>query len=326
MASVLGNRTDANHHSVAVRDSLVSSLHDNGLADEPLAIVSAMTLGDKSMLSREIRTDFSSTGASHVLALSGLHLSILYFLLSFVLPRRRWRWLVAGVSLALIWSYAFLVGMSTSIVRAALMLSVFVVARLMNRPSLSLNSLAFAALVIVLANPSSVFEISFQLSFMAVLSIITVFPALYNLFSDEFLLTHRLFRILWSFVLVSVAAQLGTAPLILHYFGTFPTYFLLTNCIVIPAAYIIVGGGMLMLLHIFPTTIASLLSFVVVKVRLGLSFISSLPGATVTDAYLTTAQVVVIYAVAFALGFFVYYLKQRSQQAAQRVPETHKEG
>lgn len=295
------------------RDDLVSHLHSYGLTDESLAIVSAMTLGEKSLLTRDVRKDFSSSGASHVLALSGLHLSILYFLLSFLLPFRRYRWFSSAVSLSLIWSYAVLVGLSVSIVRSAVMLSVFVFARLLNRPSLSLNSLALAAIVIVLPSPSAIYEISFQLSFLAVLAIITIYPVLYRIIPSEFLMSHRILRVFWSFLIISFVAQLGTAPLSSHYFGTFPTYFLLTNLIVIPASYIIVWGGLFMFLHIFPVTIGAILSFTVSAVRCTLSFITSFPGAVI-DIRLTTAQVAVVYLTAVSVGLVIYYLKQRSEQ------------
>lgn len=142
-----------------------------------LGVLAAMTVGDKSLLDAVTRDDFSAVGASHILALSGLHLSILVTLFSFCLLRwlRRWRWAKAGAvfgGLLLMAAFVLLAGVPPSLVRAALMLTLALLCSLFERRGLSLNNLSLAALLILLYDPRTLFDIGFQLSFTAVAAIV----------------------------------------------------------------------------------------------------------------------------------------------------------
>ena len=154
------------------RDRLLQRLSDGGIEGDAYAVVAAMALGDKSALTKELKDMYSLTGASHVLALSGLHLGIIYMLLSLLVRGRRWLMLSQLFLIISIWGFVFLVGMSMSVVRAAIMLSVYALLSLGHRDKMSVNTLAFTAIVMLMMNPMSLFDVGFQLSFMAVFSIL----------------------------------------------------------------------------------------------------------------------------------------------------------
>lgn len=283
------------------RSVLLQRLESSGLSDDQYAIVAAMALGDKSALSKELKDTYSKTGASHILALSGLHLGIIYALLSMLVVGRRWQMITQVAIILSIWAFVFLVGMSASVVRSAVMLTVYALLALGHRRKMSVNTLAFTAIIMLLISPQALFDVGFQLSFMAVFCILLFVPLFYRPFSAEYLMTHRTVSWLWGMVAVSVAAQIGVAPLIAYYFGRFSCYFLLTNFIVIPAATLILYLALGTLLI---PSIGVILSGVVGGLNTTLLYIATLPGATIEGLHPSVMLTISIYAVIFA----TYYL------------------
>ena len=226
--------------AMRLRHWLLGRYRSLGLEGQDFAVVAAMTLGDKSALSGSMREAYSLAGASHILALSGMHLGVIYLLLSMLLSGRRRRLLGECLLLMAIWSYVFIVGMPSSVVRSALMISVYGLVGLTGRSRMSVNALAFAAVVLLVANPLALFDIGFQLSFAAV-AFILVFPVVRRLDSLRPLSpAHRLLRWAWQLSIMSLLAQIGTAPLVAFYFGRLPVCSLLTGLVVIPAATAII--------------------------------------------------------------------------------------
>lgn len=264
--------------------------------DQTYAVLAAMTLGDKSTLSDDVKDVYSVTGASHVLALSGLHLGIIYMLLSVLLAGRRRFWLSQVVIILSIWSFAFLTGLSTSIVRSATMISIYGLLSVGGRNRSSLNVLCFTAIVMLLFSPQMLFDVGFQLSFMAVLSILLFMPLLGQMVSVRFLMEHPVWRWLWSTIAVSLTAQIGVAPLIAYYFGRFSTYFLLTNLFVLPLATLILYGALLFLLTSW-TFVGNALLAVVALLNSGLGIIASLPLSSIDGLHLSVFQVSLIYTI-----------------------------
>ena len=283
------------------RSILLERLESAGLSDDQYAVVAAMALGDKSALTKELRETYSKTGASHILALSGLHLGIIYALLSMLIVGRRWQMITQVAIILSIWAFVFLVGMSASVVRSAVMLTVYALLAIGHRHKMSINTLAFTAIVMLLVTPKALFDVGFQMSFMAVFSILLFVPLFYRPFSAEYLMTHRAISWLWGMVAVSIAAQIGVAPLIAYYFGRFSCYFLLTNFIVIPAATIILYLSLATLLI---PSIGVVLASIVGLLNTTLLFIATIPGATIEDLHPSIMLTVSIYGVIFA----TYYL------------------
>ena len=283
------------------RSVLLERLEKAGLSDDQYAVVAAMALGDKSALTKELKETYSKTGASHVLALSGLHLGIIYALLSMLVIGRRWQMITQVAIILSIWAFVFLVGMSASVVRSAVMLTVYALLALGHRQKMSVNTLAFTAIVMLLVTPKALFDVGFQMSFMAVFSILLFVPLFYRPFSAEYLMTHRAISWLWGMVAVSIAAQIGVAPLIAYYFGRFSCYFLLTNFIVIPAATLILYLSLATLLI---PSIGAILASIVGLLNTTLLYLATLPGATIEDLHPSIMLTVSLYGVIFA----TYYL------------------
>ena len=276
------------------RAKLLDRLSESGVDGSVYAVVAAMALGDKSQLTRELKDTYAVSGASHILALSGLHLGILYTLLSLLLSRRRWQVLSQVVIIVCIWLFVFLVGMSASVVRSAVMFTVYALLSLGHRDKMSVNTLAFAAIVMLLLNPKSLFDAGFQMSFMAVLAILLFYPLFESVWSQPFLFDHRIFKWLWTMLAVSCAAQIGVAPLIAYYFGRFSNYFLLTNLVVVPAATLILYLSLLVLLI---PSLAYLLIYIVEALNHLLSWIATLPGASIEGLHPTLLQVWMTYVI-----------------------------
>lgn len=227
----------------ASRNYLRSALRAH-LSGAELAISLALILGDNSMLDKEIRDSFTNTGALHVLAVSGLHISIIMQILmaalavfSGVLSRRVAVILLIGI----MWWYAAITGLSPSVLRAVIMFTVLSIAQLSGRNYDSLNTLLFTAFVLVLWNPLTVFDIGFQLSFLAMLGIFLF----YEKIESFWVIRQPILQKVWQGTAIGLAAQVMTTPLSLHYFNQFPNYFILTNIGLMASSGIILGGGLL---------------------------------------------------------------------------------
>ena len=280
------------------RSRLLEKIRMHGDDLDAYAVVAAMALGDRSALTQEQKDIYSVTGASHILALSGLHLGIIYTLLSWFVYSRRWQVLSQVIIILSIWAFVFLVGLSTSVVRSATMLSIYALLSLGHRDRMSVNTLAFTAIVMLMISPMSLFDVGFQMSYMAVLSILLFVPLFERVFTEEFLMSHRLVRWLWGMVSVSSAAQIGTAPLIAYYFGRFSCYFLLTNFIVIPAAMLILYLSLVVM--IVPQLI-HLLYYTVTGLNTVLTHMASFPGACIDGLHPAVVQVLMMYVIVFCI-------------------------
>lgn len=290
-------------HFLCYRHQLLERYRVMGAEGERYAVMAAMTLGDKSAMTQELKDVYSISGASHVLALSGLHLGIIYMLLSLLVVNRRLRNVSQFVIVVAIWAFALLVGLPSSVVRSAVMISTYALLSLAGRNRMSLNALALAALCILIVSPDSLFDVGFLLSFTAMLAILTVQPLLEGIVSRRWLMDHSLVRWLWGLTTVSVAAQAGTAPLVAYYFGRFSTYFLLTNLIVIPAATAILCLALASLL--LPVA-GSVLLWVVGSLNTVLSFIATaLPLASIEGLHPSALQTAMVYVILISVYLIV---------------------
>lgn len=225
-----------------IRLRLMRLYRNAGLEGDFLAVVSAMTLGEKSHVSRRMRDVFSHTGTSHVLALSGLHLGIIFSLLQYLLTfggRFRRMRVPAQVAIILfVWFYAVVAGMPVSLVRASIMCTLVCMSALAGGNPLSEGNLYLAAFLILLFAPLSLFDVGFQMSFVSVLSILKLMPFV----APPRVIASSPAGKLWAFMAVSLCAQAGVAALVAYHFHNFPTYFMLSNLVVVPMATVIVAA------------------------------------------------------------------------------------
>jgi len=245
-----------------VREKLLTVFRNQQFEKNELEILSALTLGYKRGLDPETKRVFSSAGAMHVLAVSGLHVGIIFWVFSilfgFLKKVKSGRIIFVIFSIIILWFYAFITGLSPSVMRAATMFSIFVVGDNLKRKANTYNSLAASAMFLLLINPNNLFEVGFQLSYLAVFGIVFLQPK----FSGLIQINNKILKFFWSLLTVSVSAQIATFPLTAFYFNQFPTYFWLTNILIIPAVMILIPAGMLLLVFAKVPLFSEMLSIV----------------------------------------------------------------
>jgi len=275
------------------------------------SIALALVLGIKDGLDNEIMNAYAASGAMHVLAVSGLHLGIIYLLISFLLHGlqndKYGRWILALVSLTVLWGYAMMTGFTPSVLRAATMFSFLSIAKTSRRKTNIYNTLAASALLLLVVQPWLIMSVGFQLSYMAVLGIVFLQPKIYNLLSTESWFLDKV----WSITAVSIAAQLATFPLGLYYFHQFPSLFFITNLVVIPGAFLILVGGLSLLLFSIIPVIAGAIGYMLKGVVSVVNFIvlgiEKIPYSHVTDLYITPEQQWYIIGFTLFLSLFLVY-------------------
>ena len=248
---LIGHEDDMGLKGLAKRSQyfLYQQYRKMGVEGQELGIISALTLGYREDLDKDVQRAFSASGAMHVLAVSGLHTGIVWGLVMWILTlgvlyKPLWedkfrRWLLNISTIVLIWAYAFLTGLSPSVMRSALMLTFWALSSLLEQQTSRWNPLLAAAVVILIVNPLALWSVSFQLSFAAVAGIMLFGSSMQQAVVSK----GRVWQSVSGLLIVSLAAQLGTMPLTLHYFGQTSNYFALTNLIVVPMAGILLSLG-----------------------------------------------------------------------------------
>ena len=317
----------------AMQERLYGRLQAGGLSGDELATVGALTLGYKEGLDKELRRHFQAAGAAHVLAVSGLHTGIIYGVLLWLLTlggrvkpmyeNRAGRWTISIVIIAAMWFYAWLTGMTPSVVRAVVMVTIFEVGRMAYRQAFSLNTIAAAAVLILLVKPTDLWSVSFQLSFTATAAIVLFARAcerwLHRLNWRNTLIGKAAAWISGT-IIVSIAAQLGTLPLTMYYFGQISTYFLLANLIVLPLATFLVPCGLISIAlggSVVGIAFSKITWALAWTMNHAVGWIESLPGSTVPVSI--SWWMVLLYYALF-IGFlynFLHISKKSSNFAAK---------
>ncbi|MDR2848473.1 MAG: ComEC family competence protein [Bacteroidales bacterium] len=266
-----------------IRNFLLGIYKQSGLSGNELAVASALTLGYRASMDNELLSAYSASGAMHILAVSGMHVAVYFLILNLMfgkitfLQRHKIWWVL--IMLGCLWLYALITGMSPSVLRATVMFSIIVVGMGLRRKAYIYNSMAASAFLLLLVNPANIFDVGFQLSYMAVLSIVFFYPKFYAWLNFKNPLADKL----WQLTCSSVAAQLGTAPISLFYFHQFPNYFLLTNFIAIPLSSLLIYGAVILfilspvpaLLHLW----GQVFNAAVYILNASIFFIEKLPGS-----------------------------------------------
>ena len=299
------------------RRSVVDYYQRLGITGRQLAVLSALTLGTKEYLDKEIQTSFQRAGAAHILAVSGLHTAVIAAVLIWILSmlgiwtnvydKRSRRWIAALCLILALGAYAVLTGMSPSVLRSVLMLSLMTVAWAAFRQPVTLNIWAASAFLILCFRPMDIFSVSFQLSYMAVLALILYATPLTRLCPVQSIkqpLLRKAAAYIWGLIAVSVAAQIGVLPLTMYYFSQMNNCFILTNMVVIPLTGLIVVGALaVLLLGTVPyigACVVGLEKTMLTALDKYVCFMERLPWA-VTDIEADISMVILLYmAVAFA--------------------------
>lgn len=249
------------------RDKIQQSLLEFNFKTDELAVISALLLGQRQDISKELLTDYAGAGAIHILAVSGLHVGVILLILSFLFKPleklKNGKYLKAFCIVLLLWMFAFIAGLSASVVRAVTMFTFLAVGQSFQRKKVVVFSLISSMLLVLIVKPIFLFDVGFQLSYLAVFGIIWVQPNLVAVYKPKFLIDKKI----WQLFTVSIAAQVGILPLSIYYFHQFPGLFVVSNLVIIPfLGAILIGGIMVIamsLLNILPQFLGDIYSFVI---------------------------------------------------------------
>ncbi|MEZ5020049.1 MAG: ComEC/Rec2 family competence protein [Bacteroidales bacterium] len=241
-----GKRRTLRESSLVTAHRITDAFRRAGLQGEELGLVTALTLGDKELLDRERLTTFSRSGAMHIMAVSGLHVGMISMVLSWILffMKGRLKQVRPLIIVPALWVFAFITGLSPSVLRATIMFTFLQAGNLINRPAAGMNNLLASAFLIVAGHPGVIFEAGFQLSYLAVAFIINFYTPLCRLVKPG----NRILNYFWQVTAVSLVAQAGTLALSVRLFNIFPLLFLLTNIIVIPVCFVVLLLAMALLI------------------------------------------------------------------------------
>lgn len=293
-----------------IQEKLLSVFKRFGIEGDEYAVLAALTLGSNDALHPELRKNYSTTGGMHILSVSGLHVGVIYivisFFLSFMDKKQRLRYLKALLVLLFLWSYAFITGLPPSVIRATAMFSLVALGSSLSRKPNIYNTISVSAFLMLLFNTNYLYDVGFQLSYMAVVSIVYFQPVI----AKWFLPKNKLLKWLWDLTAVSVAAQIGTTALSFFYFHQFPNYFLITNIIAIPVStlviYLAVALFAVSYIPIVSVVVAFLLKSALWIQNQSIEFIHNLPGA-VTQLSIDPLQLMAVYvAIVLFVGYFSY--------------------
>lgn len=286
-----------------LRSKFIAQLEER-LTGRNKGLAVALAMGQKSLLEKETNTAFANAGAMHVLAVSGLHVGILmgivqWICFQFAFLRRRNLYIFVGI--LVVWAFAFLTGGSPSVLRAALMFSLMAFGQLRGVSFFSLNSLVFAALFLLIINPLYIFNIGFQLSFLAMLGISLFYKTIQNLFFFR----YKVVQWFWQGTALGIAAQIGTLPITLYYFKQFPNYFILSNIGLMVFAFLALATVILFLVTYSIPYVSDIVSwitdFIFSLLHGFIDFINTLPATVSRGFDLSLWQVLLSYCLIFII-------------------------
>lgn len=264
--------------AASFRKKVISKLIDKGLKGDELAVVEALLLGERNQISSSLRESYVAAGAIHILAISGLHIGIIMMLISFILKPLDYLKNGKNVKVVLIilalWIYAIIAGLSPSVIRAVTMFTAISIGLFSHRKIDIYNILAISAFFLLLINPSYLFNVGFQMSYLAVIAIIAIQSKIAALWQPK----YKVINYFWQLTCVSLAAQIGVVPLSLFYFHQFPGLFFLTNIVIIPVLGLILGFGLLIILlaalNILPEILLYYYQFIIRYLNLFVAWVS----------------------------------------------------
>jgi competence protein ComEC len=301
------------YYSHQVRAWASNVIRKNMPGEQEQAIAMALVLGVTEGIDTDLQNAYSASGAMHVLAVSGLHVGIIYGIILLLLRPLKsfaWsRWIIALISILFLWSFAFVTGLSPSVLRAVTMFSFIALAKPLGWRTNIYNTLAASAFVLLLYNPYLIMSVGFQLSYLAVLGIVYLQKPIYNLWEID----NRAGDWVWQITCVSIAAQISTFALSMLYFHQFPVYFLMSNLFVIPLATLILMSGIMLLVFNAWSSAAWLIGKILVGLIQLLNWLvfktEELPFSLVSGIYFTTFQ---CWLIILLLALIILMIQSRS--------------
>lgn len=288
-----------------LRQSINKNLNRYDFKSDELAVINALILGQRQEMDRSVYTEYVNAGAIHILAVSGLHVGIILWLLSIVLKPlellKHGKTFKVIIILILLWSFAIIAGLSASVTRAVTMFSIVAIAMNLKRPANIYNTLAISVLILLLFKPMFLFDVGFQMSYLAVLAIVSIQPLLYKLWSPKW----KLITYFWQIFTVTIAAQLGVVPISLFYFHQFPSLFFISNLAIIPFLGLVLGLGILVMilavLNLLPMMLAHFYGILISSMNSIVSWVSQQEHFLFRDISINLTQTLALYIFIIAL-------------------------
>ena len=307
--------------SAKFRNAIQESLQKYHFKADELAVINALLLGQRQEISKELISDYSKAGAIHILAVSGLHVGIILWILTWLLKpieRLKKGKIIKTICIViLLWMFAFIAGLSASVVRAVTMFTFLAIGLAFQRKNVILFSLISSMFFLLIFKPMFFFDVGFQLSYLAVFGIVWIQPKLYKLYIPKFKVDKKM----WEIITVSSAAQIGVLPLSLYYFHQFPGLFMLSNLIIIPVLGAVLVGGIVViamaLLGFLPQFLASAYGYVISLMNGFINWISNQEQFLLKEISLSFVMMLVTYVIIiFGADFlikksakkFIYFL------------------
>lgn len=298
--------------AATIRNSINASLIKYGFKNNELALINALLLGQRQTVSDDLLDDYKDAGAVHILAVSGLHIGVILLLLLFLFKSlhqfKNGKIIATSLIVSLLWFYAVIAGLSPSVVRAVAMFTALSVGLHLNKPSNIYNNLVISMFFLLLFHPFYLFEIGFQLSYLAVFSIVWIQPKLENLWISDI----WFFKKAWQLFTVSIAAQLGILPLSLFYFHQFPGLFFVANMLIIPfLGFILISGIVIIILSLFkilPQFLADFYTIILKGMNGIITWVSTMDYFIIRNITLSFMMMISIY---LCLLFVLKWLEKR---------------
>jgi len=302
------------HRALITRERIISMFRERGIRGERLALVAAITLGQKRLLDPDQKLNFMKAGVMHIMAVSGLHaiiLSLFVFSMLFFL-KGKFNVLRVIITISILWAFAFVTGLTPSVLRATLMYSFLQSGKLMKRPVNNINSVLASAFVLIIFRPSVIFDAGFLLSYSAVIYIIAFYQDFYmlllfkNWFADK----------VWQSAIVTIVAQAGTLPLTIMLFNRFPTYFILANVTIVPVSNLLIITGCLIPLfyhiRLISTFLAIILNYLTGLTESLTAHAAALPFSSIENIGMTTPECILLAVTIFIFSFWILNRKSFS--------------
>jgi competence protein ComEC len=289
-----------------LQQKITKSISDSSSA----AILSALLLGETSLLSKETTVDYSVAGVVHILAVSGMHVALIYQLILLILKllfRKKRKWLTFILAMTLLWGYGAITGFSASVVRACCMFSFFVISDCFLLSRNTANTIAGSTILILYFQPFLIFNLGFLLSITAVLGIVVIHPIILRHFYTE----NKIAYYLISSSSITLSAQIATLPITLYIFHSFPTYFISANLILVPWSSLILYIGIAFIffseIPIFGNLITQLLDLTTSGMNQFIHLIHYLPHAQLSEINFNFEQALTTYAFLFTIFLIIIY-------------------
>ena len=305
-------------YTAKFRTTIIQNLEKNGFSKKELAVIVALILGQQQDISPEILQDYQFAGAVHILSVSGLHVGFILLFVGYLLKpfpnTKKWKLNKLIIVILSLWLFGFVAGLAPSVLRSVVMFSFVAIGRYLGRGVNIYNTLLVSAIIILLFQPSFLFDVGFQLSYVSLFFIIWLQPLLENIWEPK----NKFSMFFWEIITVSFAAQIGAMGLSIYYFHQFPGLFFITNLIILPVMGFILGYGVLIMILAYfdfvPIFLMNILEWSVFILNQVIAWIASFEQFILKDISLNKWMLCSLYLMIFAI--VIYFKKPKFNKLA----------